>query len=139
MVVIVAVVVIVIREPIYLNLQEYRPNAEERPRQSGRARTLPHVQRLQRVHRSLIQLLPPVIGDIVQKMQQNDSLNDEQINRIIDRLATPEEAATMLLMLLQTEPPERAFDVFIQALRALQFEDILALVEDNRIDALLVV
>ena len=102
--------------------EEIQPNERRRV-------TAPHVSRLQGIHQRLVELLPPVIDSVVDEMKRNNSLTDEQINRI-GRQTTPEDTATMLLTVLQTQR-RLAYDGFVQAVRALQYEDILAVLGIN--------
>jgi len=126
------------RPPIYLNMLQDGRNVEERQsvtptRRGRRTPTAPHVNHLKHLYHRLMELLPPVIDSVFAEMQRNNSLTDEQINGI-GRQETPEETAIMMLIYLMMER-QLAYNGFVQALKALRCEDILAVLGiDDRID-----
>ena len=91
----------------------------------------PHVNRLRRndLYSYLLEHLSPVINNIIEEMQRNNSLSGQQCNTIV-RQETPEDSTRMLLAVLETQP-QQTYEGFAAALKTLKYDDILARVNDD--------
>ena len=91
----------------------------------------PHVNRLRRedLYQYLLESLSPVINNIVEKMEQNNLLS-QQVHDSIIRQPDPEDSTRMLVAVLETKP-QAIYDGFVQTLTILQYDDIVARMNDD--------
>ena len=90
----------------------------------------PHLWLLRQAHDHLIARLLAVVLDVINEMQRNNSLSAEARDRLL-QYEDNMECASMLMTILQSGGGEQIFNGFIQALRTLHRNDILAQLNDH--------
>jgi len=114
----------------YLHSEPANGNAQpENPDPQERYRTPEHVRLLRRHHRYLKEHLPPIVYKIAEEMLRNNRLSGEDYDRII-RQETPGNSVAMLLATMQARQ-RQMFNGFLQSLRELGCDDVLAVLNDH--------